>query len=81
MCLCEVGLNSECSGDQLDGEFVFFYLIGKHPQHVCRVGLVGFSLQYLLIEAFRIGQAARRVVLYGEFYCLLDGQCLLLFSQ
>ena len=34
--------------------------------------LIGVALQYLLIEAFRLRQAALVVMLYGEVYRLLD---------
>ena len=44
----------------------------RAAQQMQGIWLVGMALQYLLIDSFRMRQAARRVVLYGKVYGLLD---------
>ena len=47
--------------------------MGNHTQQMQGDGLIGVSLQYLLVNAFSLWQPASLVVLHAKVYGLLDG--------
>ena len=73
MCLDVIGFEGQGFGDQINGNVVLPRLMRDHTQQMQSDGLIGITLQYLLIHAFRLRQATSFVMLYGKVYGLLDG--------
>ena len=48
--------------------------MGDQAEQLQGDGLIGLGLQYLFVEALRLGQPARRMVLKSLIYSLLEGR-------
>lgn len=68
-----IGFDGEGLRYEINGTIIFSSLMGNDTKQMQGNRLIGVGLQDLLIEALGLGQAARRVMLFGEIDSLLDG--------
>jgi hypothetical protein len=64
--LGEIGFEGEGLSDEINGNVIFSNLMGDDTEQMQGDRLIGVGLQYLLIDAFGLGQATRGVVPLSE---------------
>ena len=72
VCLCVIGFDGEGFCNEINSDVILTRLMGNHTEQMQGDGLVGITLQYLLVNIFSLRQATRVVVLDGEVDGLLD---------